>query len=579
MGTNHETNEVDSTETSPRSSCSVVAGVLLLLPAIFCCGAELLVSTIRTGWLSLSKLAIGRPPPEFVGFENYGWLARDPGLGGTLAFTFLLIVVRLVVVAVVPVLLAWSLGQFRRPARLVVRVLLTAPVVLFMPVVIALVWVLALNPMDGLFSFDSPPLAGSSSARITLLLIDAVYTFALACGLGLMIYLPIWRRPDQSRPLPFKEIRKPLLATWGIGMLATVALTLPYFTLSYVMTAGGPANSTRTLGLWQYNLAFRYFRFGPAASLATLSLIFLAILGILAGLLVALTRLRFTMVSSLQRQRAGDNGAKQGGNKRLPLIALTLTLLLSLGACSLGALPYAWTLVKAIGEGGYAQITQQIPLFRTLVNTVFPPLLAAIVQLLIAYLAALSIGAVRPLGRYSQWLLLPFSPWLFVTILPLGMVNLLTALRLGIVNTFIGLVPPILFSVAALFILTLFFRGQAPHWEAAIADKEGSKAGAFFKYLILPSLPLVAVLLLFMLFSGWQSLFWPLSVSSGLQNATMSLNLALTLAQFGSNTGIIAAAATLFLVPMSLLFFVMLAILQIFYLDQLAVRAGEDLSN
>ena len=42
------------------------------------------------------------------------------------------------------------------------------------------------------------------------------------------------------------------------------------------------------------------------------------------------------------------------------------------------------------------------------------------IQLPIAYLGALGIGALRPLGRYSEWLLLPFSPWLFITALPLS---------------------------------------------------------------------------------------------------------------------------------------------------------------
>ena len=35
------------------------------------------------------------------------------------------------------------------------------------------------------------------------------------------------------------------------------------------------------------------------------------------------------------------------------------------------------------------------------------------------YLAAFGIGALRPLGRFSEWLLLPFFPFLFVSIVSL----------------------------------------------------------------------------------------------------------------------------------------------------------------
>ncbi len=48
------------------------------------------------------------------------------------------------------------------------------------------------------------------------------------------------------------------------------------------------------------------------------------------------------------------------------------------------------------------------------------PFLAALVILLLAALAAVAIGALRPLGRRSEWLLLPFAPWLFVGAGPLG---------------------------------------------------------------------------------------------------------------------------------------------------------------
>lgn len=41
-----------------------------------------------------------------------------------------------------------------------------------------------------------------------------------------------------------------------------------YFTEAYVMTGGGPADSTLFYGLYLYNSAFRYFKMGYASALA-----------------------------------------------------------------------------------------------------------------------------------------------------------------------------------------------------------------------------------------------------------------------------------------------------------------------
>ena len=69
----------------------------------------------------------------------------------------------------------------------------------------------------------------------------------------------------------------------------------------------------------------------------------------------------------------------------------------------------------------YERVAQAVPSERVWANTLVPPAMSIfLLQLPIAYLGALGIGALRPLGRWSEWLLLPFAPWLFITALPLG---------------------------------------------------------------------------------------------------------------------------------------------------------------
>jgi hypothetical protein len=137
-------------------------------------------------------------------------------------------------------------------------------------------------------------------------------------------------------------------------------------------------------------------------------------------------------------------------------------------------------------------------------------------------------------------------------------------------NTMMGLAPPILFSVPILFILTLFFKGQAAKWEAAQAEGQAA-VRAFFSRLVVPSLPLVILLAGAGLFIGLQELLWPLLVANNVQNFTLMLTLLRLQFEFGPTVSMVAAAITLFWLPISIFFFLVFAVFQIFYLDRLSL--------
>jgi ABC-type glycerol-3-phosphate transport system permease component len=262
-------------------------------------------------------------------------------------------------------------------------------------------------------------------------------------------------------------------------------------------------------------------------------------------------------------------------NKATPSIVLVLTLLPILGACLLSVLPLGWSITQSIGEDGFSRLLEGISIGRVFVNSLVPPFLSAIVQLLISYCAALSIGALRPLGKRSEWLLLFFSPWLFVTLLPLSLVNLMAARESGSLNTFAALVSPVLIHIPALFILTIFFLGQAPHWQRASAG-ESSTSNAFFQHLVLPSLPLAGVILFFLFFTGWQDFFWPLLVSVQQDYYPWSLVIFQFFQSFAVSSGGIAAAVTLFVVPISFFLLAALVLFQVLYLDRLVLFSSRE---
>ncbi|MBN1813379.1 MAG: sugar ABC transporter permease, partial [Anaerolineae bacterium] len=443
-------NTANGNASGGKGGLRVVIGLGLLLPAILCCVSVLVIPTLGTVALSFSNYD-GIGAPDFVGVSNYRSIFQAPPFSAALGFTLSSVAVRVAVVAVVPLLLALAVNEFGRIVRIPVRLLFTIPLALFAPVVTALVWGLALDPRGRLMrtillGLDLPPrplLADPEVAKRVVLSVDGLTTFGLACGLGLILYLVALRGQGAQAP-SWKAVRKPLVVSWVVGLLATIALAPQSFALSFVLTRGGPMNSTMMLALYQYIVSFTMFRFGTGAALGTLSLILAILLGLGTGLVVVLTGLR------LERVPWGKEVGliTRGGRRRIIAVLLLLAMVFIGGTgCLLSVLPRSWNVLDSLGlPGAYTEALKGPPpasIGQAWINTVLPPLLAIfLLQMPIVYVAALGIGALRPLKKRSELLLLLFSPWLFVTVGPLSPVAYLIARQLNLLDTAAALPPP-----------------------------------------------------------------------------------------------------------------------------------------
>lgn len=85
-----------------------------------------------------------------------------------------------------------------------------------------------------------------------------------------------------SRWQQFRSITLPLLQpVIGIVVILGFIYTLKVFDLIYVITQGGPANSTQTFATWSYNLSFVQQEFGQGAAQANMILLISLALGLL----------------------------------------------------------------------------------------------------------------------------------------------------------------------------------------------------------------------------------------------------------------------------------------------------------
>src|SRR5690554_3167038 len=91
----------------PASPARTVVGLALLLPALLCCISQLLLPTVNTLLMSLQETNIFASEREYVGLQNYAALFGDDGFWRAAGFTLTILFVRLLVVSIVPLILAW----------------------------------------------------------------------------------------------------------------------------------------------------------------------------------------------------------------------------------------------------------------------------------------------------------------------------------------------------------------------------------------------------------------------------------------------------------------------------------------
>ncbi|MGP3916229.1 hypothetical protein [Nonomuraea sp. 10N515B] len=555
--------------TPPQTSYRAL-GWLLAVPALFGTLITLVLPTAQTIWLSFQSGGVLKES-AYAGMSNYGEVLGDDAFWRALGFTLSLTVVPLLVAVVVAPLLAAALDWGGAWTRRAGRIALSLAIVTFSPVGVAAAWIQGLSrEASGLVAL-AQGLSEPDTAPGALRLIVAAATFGVVCSLAVIAFLPTLRGGT---------VAPAMLVVGVLVALATVAVGLQTFSIGLVLTNGGPQRSTGTLAGLQYDFAFRMAQFGRGAAVATLTGAALGVLGIVATVVVAASRLRITLTpaggtpappapQAVARPDAWPQGSAplpdgsaaaapsgSGGSDRPPKTAgmvvgvAALVLFLAVGIL----LSWPW-ISGVLGSPGSAAGG-----LRTQVNTWVPAVAGALVSVGVAYLAALGIGGLRPLGRGSEWLLLVFAPWLFVGTGPLGVANWQNMRNLGLVDTFLALFPPLLVSVPALLVLTLLCKGLAER-----NDRD------FFSGVVLPSLPMAGILVGAVALVNAQDLLWPLLVAQQPGLFTAPVAQVNELGRYAVASPGVGVTTPLLMVVVAL---AIVVAAQLLYLDRLAVRAN-----
>jgi len=536
-----------------RPAWHAVAGFAMVLPALVFLVTSYLEPTIwavRSSLRTVDVLRGGLVGPggnASTGGANYR-LMLDNGFGRSLGFALSLAVVPLIVVTVLAPLLAWSANRAGTRARRTSRALLALPLACFAPVAVAVGW-----RIERVARYDAVPGATGLVREVTWLA-----SLGLVCALAVTWYLAALRRIDAYRR------PGPAMAAAGLlACLAVVAAALQTFSYPYVLVGGGGDTDPPLLVMLSTSLVRG--EFGPAAAVATVLLAILAVLGVIATIVVLVTGMRLE-VDREAPATAATSAGPSSPRARWPWAAILTGLLV---AAVLGVSLYAmipWLRHAASSGGLAAPLTGT----RVLVNTWVPPLVSTGVGVAAAALAGFGIGALRPLGRASELLLLPFAPYLFVGIGPLALRAYAAGATADRLDSLIGLVPPTRLEVPALFLFTLLFRGQAMRAEQQ--RQRGAGPAGWWRGLLRPALPMIGLVALASWVVRAQDLLWPVLSGSG-PHATGPVVLAGQLRAVDGSPG--DPAYALVMPPLVLLVLIAIAVLaQVTYLDRVALRVG-----
>ncbi len=275
---------------------------LLMLPLLIVMIAIIgwpLVDTVR---LSFTDAKLVGTAGSFVGLDNYVKMLSGSNFQRTLVTTTLFAVLSVAAEMVIGVLAALLLNQ-QFYGRSVLRALMILPWAL--PTVVnATLWRLIYNPeygalnaaltQIGLLDTYRSWLGEPGTALTALIVADCWKNFPLVALIALAALQAVPRDITAASMVDgagawsrFRFVIMPYLA--GPLMVALVLRTIEafkVFDLIWVMTRGGPANSTRTLSILVYQEAFSFQRAGSGASLALIVTLLVTVLAVAYAALI-----------------------------------------------------------------------------------------------------------------------------------------------------------------------------------------------------------------------------------------------------------------------------------------------------
>jgi raffinose/stachyose/melibiose transport system permease protein len=253
---------------------------LMVAPALLLSGVVVLIPGVLTAVAAFTDWDGLGLHPAWVGLANFREIFADPVFRHSLRDNLVWTALFLTIPVVIGLLTAMLLLR-RKRSRTVYQVIYLIPYVLA-PVTNAVLWLnIIYNPLSGVIGYFrnhgsaiDNPLASTNTALYAVAGVDIWHFW----GFLTVVYLAALRQTpiDQVeaalvegangwqvfRYVYLPSIRPTLYLMW----VMIIIFSFLAFDYVYLLTQGGPANSTEMLSTYAYTAAFSAFQFGKAAA-------------------------------------------------------------------------------------------------------------------------------------------------------------------------------------------------------------------------------------------------------------------------------------------------------------------------
>lgn len=269
--------------------------IIFLLPSVICYLCFKYYPLLYMTYVSFFDYSIVNPPGEFVGLNNYVEFLTSATFWQAMSNTFIFFALYLVLTFWIPILQALLLNEIRR-GNAFYRFMYQIPTII--PVVAGiLVWKWMYNPDHGLLNellgrIGLGPYGWLNDLKMTKLAIVLPSLFT-GSGISLLLYYSAIRSiPTEILEAakidgagPWKRIAAMILPNIKfiiiIQFVAFMSGVLLAFDNIYIMTQGGPANSTLVVSMLVVNSAFQQSRFGISGAMSLFMFVLIAVLTII----------------------------------------------------------------------------------------------------------------------------------------------------------------------------------------------------------------------------------------------------------------------------------------------------------
>ncbi len=245
-------------------------------------------------YLSFRNYDLAKPfiPRIFVGLANYREVLTSSPFLHSLVVTFKLMAMTLSVQFVLGVAMALLVTQKLR-GMAIIRTMLLIPMMIS-PVIVGLVWLFLYFPELGYLNYflslvglDPIPWITSTEWALTAIAIADIWQWTPFVMMGTAAALQsLSPEPYEAARIDgnstvdvFLHVTLPQLKPVLISLLFLRAIdAFKIYDIIFVLTKGGPGDSTETIALYIYRQSFTFWRMGVGAAASFVSLIIISVL-------------------------------------------------------------------------------------------------------------------------------------------------------------------------------------------------------------------------------------------------------------------------------------------------------------